>query len=197
MVKLKNSKVTQLGGGILSFTSNVYLIKGKRPTLIDAGNDKNILEDLKKETDQLDKILITHFHPDHIGLASTVKKEFDAIVLAGRKKEEWIDQEIEDGQQIEAGNSILTALHTPGHDPDHFIYCGDRALFSGDLIFPGGSFGRVDLPGGSLEKLINSMEKVLERFSGQLDELYPGHMSPILENAEESVKKSIEMAKKY
>lgn len=194
---MENSEVIQLAGGILSFTSNVYLIRGKKPTLIDAGNDKDILKDLKKETEQLDKILITHFHPDHIGLAKTIKEEFNATVLAGKKQRNWVDQEIEDERQIEAGNSILTALRTPGHDPNHLVYCGDCTIFSGDLIFPGGSFGRVDLPGGSREELINSIERVLEKFSGELDELYPGHMSPILGNAEESVAKSLEMAKKY
>jgi len=194
---MKNSEVTNLSEGIYSFTSNVYLVGGKSPTIIDAGNDEKILDGLRKATDRLDKVLITHEHPDHIGLVQNIKDEFDATVYAWEKEEDWVDEELSDGQEVEAGNSILKAIHTPGHFPRHIVYFGDGALFSGDLIFPGGSFGRTDLPGGDKKQLVASIKKIFEEYGGEIEELYPGHMSPILENAREHVEKSLEMVESF
>ncbi len=194
---MKNSEVVNLADGLLSFTSNVYLIKGERPTLVDAGNDKTVLDNLREETDKLDKVLLTHFHPDHVGLARTIREEYDVKVMAFKKERDWVDEAISNHQEIKAGNSMLKALHTPGHYPNHLSFGGDGALFTGDLIFPGGSFGRTDVPGGSLEKLIGSIKDVLETFGGEIEELYPGHMQAVLDNAETNIKNSLEMAQKY
>ena len=66
----------------------------------------------------------------------------------------------------------LTVLHTPGHTPGSVCYqCGD-VLFSGDTLFYN-SYGRVDLPGGSMSKMRESLRRLT-----QLDEnmlVYPGH----------------------
>lgn len=193
---MKGSKVVNLTEGVFGFTSNVYLIEGKNPAIIDAGNDRAILKNLRNRTSKLDKILLTHLHPDHVGTSQEIKEEFNAKIYAWEKERDWIDFELSENQKIEAGNSIIEALHTPGHYPNHLVFYGDGALFSGDLIFPGGSFGRTDIPGGNLKELIKSMEKVLERFGGQIKEMYPGHMQPILENAEKHIRTSISMAKK-
>lgn len=194
---MSNFDVVNLAEGLLSFTSNVFLIKGETKTLIDAGNDRTVLDNLQEELDELDKILLTHFHPDHVGLTEKIKEEYDAKVMAFEREQEWVDEEITDEQKIKAGNSTLTALHTPGHNHNHLVFLGDETLFSGDLIFPGGSFGRTDVPGGSLEKLINSIKKVLEKSSEETRELYPGHMQVVLNNAETNIKNSLKMAQKY
>jgi len=66
-------------------------------------------------------------------------------------------------------------LHTPGHSPSSICYYEEKLkiLIAGDLIFTGGSFGRYDFPGGSLEELkesIKRMSKLNVRY------LFPGHM---------------------
>lgn len=194
---MKNSKVINLTEGIYSFTSNVYLISGESPTIIDAGNDEKILDRLKEETENLDKVLITHNHPDHVGLVQDMRNEFDATIYSWEKGEGWVDKELNNGQEIEAGDSILKAIHTPGHSPRHVVFCGEGALFSGDLIFPGGSFGRTDLPGGNQKQLSESIEKIVEDYGREINELYPGHMKPVLENAYEDLKKSLKMVKSF
>lgn len=66
-------------------------------------------------------------------------------------------------------------LHTPGHSPSSICYYEEqkKILIPGDLIFTGGSFGRYDFPGGSLNKLKDSIRRINE-----LDVTYllPGHM---------------------
>lgn len=192
-----NTNVVSLSEGVLSFTSNAYLLEGKKPTLIDAGNDRKILESLKERTNDLHAILLTHLHRDHVGLTQAIKEEFAVEVYAWKKERSWIDFELSEGQEIEAGDSKIVPLHTPGHYPHHAVYFGDGALFSGDLIFPGGSFGRTDVPGGNMEELVESIKKVLEYFGGGIKKLYPGHMKPILDNAESNIKSSLERAKRY
>ncbi|MFX1313338.1 MAG: MBL fold metallo-hydrolase [Promethearchaeota archaeon] len=66
-------------------------------------------------------------------------------------------------------------IYTPGHSLGSICYYDSekKILISGDLVFTGGSFGRYDLPGGSLKKLVNSIKYV-----NGLDVKYllPGHM---------------------
>lgn len=194
---MMNTNVVNLSEGVFSFTSNAYLLEGENPTLIDAGNDRRILDNLKEGTSELHAILLTHLHRDHVGITQAVKEEFDAEVYAWKKERKWIDFELSEGQEIEAGNSKIVPLHTPGHYPHHVVYFGEGALFSGDLIFPGGSFGRTDLPGGNMRELVESIKKVLEHFGGRIKEIYPGHMQTIFDNAENSIKSSLEIAKRY
>ncbi|KXB08693.1 hypothetical protein AKJ56_00590 [candidate division MSBL1 archaeon SCGC-AAA382N08] len=194
---MKNLTVTNLSEGLRSFTSNVYLIKGKVDVLIDAGNDENILEKLREETDDLAKVLITHSHPDHIGLAEEIKEEFNASIHAWDSSKDWVDERFTDGQNISVGDSVLKAIHTPGHSPNHVVFYGEGALFSGDLIFPGGSFGRTDLPGGDQRELVKSIRKIEKEYGPKVNKLYPGHMQPVTENAYKSIKESLEMVERF
>jgi glyoxylase-like metal-dependent hydrolase (beta-lactamase superfamily II) len=82
--------------------------------------------------------------------------------------------ELAEGGEVRFGAIVLQVLHTPGHtegsvcllDPD-----GGR-LYSGDTLFAG-SFGRVDLPGGSAEAMVGSLDR-LRRLDETLTVL-PGH----------------------
>ena len=85
---------------------------------------------------------------------------------------------LDDGQRVSGAGMTFTALHTPGHTPGSTCFLLEvegqaPLLFSGDHLFAG-SIGRTDLPGGSLEQLMESMEaKVLP-----LDDavgVLPGH----------------------
>ena len=80
-----------------------------------------------------------------------------------------------DGEVLEVGNLRLRSLYTPGHAPGHLaFYIEDEGVvLSGDALFAG-SVGRVDLPGGSMEVLMRSIE---ERLLTLPDEtwVYPGH----------------------
>jgi glyoxylase-like metal-dependent hydrolase (beta-lactamase superfamily II) len=73
-----------------------------------------------------------------------------------------VDGYIEDGEILEVGALRFEALYTPGHAPGHLaFYAADEGLvLSGDALFAG-SVGRVDLPGGSMEVLMQSISERL------------------------------------
>lgn len=86
-----------------------------------------------------------------------------------------VDRNIGDGEVLEVGALKLDSLYTPGHAPGHLaLYLEDQGLvFSGDALFAG-SVGRVDLPGGSMELLMRSIEVRLMTLPDET-RVYPGH----------------------
>ena len=80
-----------------------------------------------------------------------------------------------DGEIYAVGNLHFKILHTPGHSPGHIVLVSEneRKVFVGDCLFAG-SIGRTDLPGGSMEQLMNSInEKILPL--GDDFEVFTGH----------------------
>jgi hydroxyacylglutathione hydrolase len=73
---------------------------------------------------------------------------------------------LDDGEKVSGAGMTFTAIHTPGHTPGSTCFLleveGEAPiLFSGDHLFAG-SIGRTDMPGGSMEQLVESMiEKIL------------------------------------
>ena len=83
------------------------------------------------------------------------------------------DVPLADGQRLEGDGWALTALHTPGHAPDHLCFAleGTKILFSGDHVM-GWNTSVVAPPEGSMGAYIRSLQRLTERS----DELYfPGH----------------------
>jgi len=97
-------------------------------------------------------------------------------------------------KEIEISSEFRFQIHyTPGHSPGSICYYepDKKVLIPGDLVFKGGSFGRYDFPGGSLQTLINSIKLV-----NNLDVKYllPGHMG-ISSNGNKNIELSYEMVK--
>ncbi len=72
------------------------------------------------------------------------------------------DLDLHGGDQLEVGTLCFKVLHTPGHTPGHvcFYEAEEGALFDGDVLFYRG-IGRTDLPGGSWEQLLSSIQDQL------------------------------------
>jgi len=87
-------------------------------------------------------------------------------------------------------------IHTPGHSPGSICLYepGKKWLFSGDTVFAYGSFGRVDLPGGSARELIKSLE-MLSRLD--VENLYPGHEEVVEGDAKLHIARSLKIAKMF
>lgn len=88
------------------------------------------------------------------------------------------DQILSDGDRI----GDLLVLHTPGHTRGSIClyHEEERALISGDTVFPNGSFGRTDFPGGSTEALKRSLDRLV---TFEVESLYPGHERPVTAGA--------------
>ncbi len=81
----------------------------------------------------------------------------------------------EDGEIYAVGNLRFTVLHCPGHTPGHVVFFekNERRVFGGDCLFAG-SIGRTDLPGGSFEQLIDSINNKILPLGDDII-VYTGH----------------------
>lgn len=84
-------------------------------------------------------------------------------------------EHLEHGQTVRIADMTVDVRHTPGHTPGHccFLIDDEGVLFSGDQLFAG-SIGRTDLPGGSYEHLVKSMQTEVMTLDDAVTVL-PGH----------------------
>jgi hydroxyacylglutathione hydrolase len=151
--------------------------------VIDPGDDIDLVIALiQKHKFQVKQIVITHAHIDHVGGAMKLRaatgapillnKDDDALLRILDVQASWIgvanpgkvkiDQNLKDGDTVSAGALKATVIHTPGHTEGSVcLYFPDQAkLIAGDTLFAG-SIGRTDLPGGSYQKIIASLNDKL------------------------------------
>jgi hydroxyacylglutathione hydrolase len=86
------------------------------------------------------------------------------------------DRFLQEGDVVTVGNTKFDVLSTPGHSPDHVVLVTDGIVFGGDVLFQG-SIGRTDLPGGSMETLLESIRTKLWPLPDETV-VYTGHGPP-------------------
>ncbi|WP_435064536.1 MBL fold metallo-hydrolase [Halobaculum sp. EA56] len=182
------------------FTCNAYLVDGAVPTLVDAGTMPGVVDVLREHTDDLDRVVLTHQHHDHVGELDAVLDAFDADLYAYGDHPRR-DHAIEDGDEVAVGDETAEVVYTPGHAADHVSLVAETALFSGDVVvyndgaFDDGSFGRTDMSGQSRERLIESLRDLLDRLPDSVESMYAGHGDPFhADPGGESVRDVIERA---
>lgn len=142
----------------------------------------NVVDYIKKMNLQVEWILETHVHADHLTAASYLKEKLGGKIAIGdniiKVLAHWIpifntgsdtpsdgsqfDVLFSDGTQFKIGNLNVKVIHTPGHTPDCVSYYINDAIFVGDTIFmPYVGTARTDFPGGSAETLYRSIQKIL------------------------------------
>ncbi|MFW6376464.1 MAG: MBL fold metallo-hydrolase [archaeon] len=181
-----------------AFTSNAFLVTGERTALVDAGANFDVVPAIEAETDDLDAVVLTHTHPDHVGNLNRVKKAFDAEAWGYDPSQSGVDHGIDDEETVILGDHEYVALHTPGHKNDHLCFFSPSigVLFAGDLIFQNGSFGRTDLEEGDRPALIESIDRVKARVGEDLRELHVGHGPSVLEDPVRHVELAADMARR-
>jgi hydroxyacylglutathione hydrolase len=179
------------------FQVNSYLVydsSARSGIIIDPGSE---IEDLcaliERDRIQLNAILCTHGHIDHVAGVNEVKAKFGIPLWMNRGDDELlatlpqqarmfgvkspgsvlIDYELSSVGTVEIGGMQIILLHTPGHSRGSLSFVIGDAVFSGDTLF-NFSIGRTDLPGGNYEDLITAIE---DKLFGLPDKtrVYSGH----------------------
>lgn len=177
--------------------SNAYLVFDnvkREGILIDAGDDSDkIIEAVQKTKILVKAIYATHGHFDHVLAVGDIRDYFECKFYIHREDLPILEKAaenckrllgrdcsnppnpdgyIKDGDKIIVGEYEIKVMHTPGHTPGSVSYLSNDAVFTGDTLFAG-AVGRYDFPGGNLEQLLDSLNKLLklpDSFS-----VYPGH----------------------
>ena len=123
---------------------------------------------------QLECIVNTHAHFDHIEGNLKLKEKTGAKIIMFKSSHAVKDIGVRDGEEMRIGENLrLKFLHTPGHSPESMcILVNDEALITGDTLFVG-ECGRVDLPGGDANELYDSFQKIKSLDRKLI--IYPGH----------------------
>jgi glyoxylase-like metal-dependent hydrolase (beta-lactamase superfamily II) len=166
-----------LAAGVRAFTSNAFLVPGERTVLVDTGANFDAVSAIRERTGDLDAVVLTHTHRDHVGNLEAVTEAFGVDAWGFDTGQAGVDHEIGDGATVQLGDEEYLALHTPGHKNDHlaFYSAGASTLFVGDLVFKNGSFGRTDLAEGDRSLLVDSIDRLLDRVDPGLETMHTGH----------------------
>jgi len=169
--------------------TNAYLVGDDRVALIDPGSGEpaelealeSIVARLAADGRTLDRILLTHAHPDHIGGVAALRERHGVPVFGHAAIADTVrlDGTLKDGDVVALPSRDgwdLEVIHTPGHARGHlcFFHRRTRSLLCGDHIVGLGTV-IIDPPEGDMADYIAS----LERLAGLgVETLFPAHGSP-------------------
>lgn len=178
--------------------TNAYLIYAEdkqKAIIIDPGMNPGAL--IKRIKDiEIEAILLTHAHFDHIGGVDEIRKLKGCPVYLHPSESEWLthpklngsllwpnvtdpiatdeaEYDLGHGQKLKLLGYEFAVFHTPGHSPGGVSFLYGEQLFSGDCLFKM-SIGRTDLPGGREVDLFNSIRGTLFKLP-EGTKVYPGH----------------------
>ena len=173
--------------------------------VIDPGDDiGDVLALVRKHNLQVEQIVITHAHIDHVGGAMKLRAATGAPILLNQNdytllkmldmQAAWIgvpspgkveiDHSVTTGETVAAGSHCASILHTPGHTEGSIClyFAAEKKLIAGDTLFAG-SIGRTDLPGGSMQKIMRSLHDTVLSLPDETI-VVPGH-GPVTSIGEE------------
>jgi glyoxylase-like metal-dependent hydrolase (beta-lactamase superfamily II) len=145
-----------------TFGSTVYILKLEKNIIIDTSSENNReelindLKELKLKPEDIDIVILTHNHWDHIGNLNLFK-----------------NAKIINNKNLNQLPEIIKPIKTPGHSTDSLCFLYKDILFSGDTIFYDGARGRTDLEGGNEKQIQESIEKLK---TIKYNILCPGHI---------------------
>jgi hydroxyacylglutathione hydrolase len=182
-----------------AIAENCFLARAEgseKLVVVDPGDEaERILAKVEEIGGEVEAILLTHTHFDHVGAVAALARatgapvycpEIEVPVLAdinsyvlpgfGPLESYEADRTVAGGETLGLAGLELDVVFTPGHSPGHVTYSarGEDAIFSGDVLFQG-SVGRVDLPGGDWPTLARSIQTLLDSHSDETV-VHPGHM---------------------
>lgn len=163
-------------------TTNAYVLGNDRAVLVDPAAATAAL-DAALDGRQVDTILVTHAHPDHVG---GIARDADrgATVLARAGYEDRFeratgvapDDTVRNGATIETDAGVLRVESMPGHAPDHIALRFDGGVLVGDLAVASGSVV-VGSGEGDMRGYLTALRRL---HASDPERLYPGH-GPIID----------------
>jgi len=188
---------------------NSFLIDGAKKILVDPGHRhlfqhvKRGLAQIEATPEQIDVVLVTHGHPDHLEMVgsfgpatqwamSRIDYEFVMKYVGSHMKLPSPAFFLQEGD-LTIGDKTFRVILTPGHSPGSIsLYWPEKkTLFTGDVVFSQ-SIGRTDLPGGSGKQLKESITRLAEL---DVEVLCPGHGDVVA--GRENVKKNFKTIKDF
>jgi glyoxylase-like metal-dependent hydrolase (beta-lactamase superfamily II) len=149
------------------------------PASPDVQEQQRLLEHLRALPGQVERILLTHHHWDHIGGAQALADELGVPVAAHPRTAELlrddvrIDEFVDEGDAVETDLGSWSALHTPGHASGHLclLHQDRKTLVAGDMVAGVGTIV-LDPPEGDLEAYLASLARLRALHT---DVLLPAH----------------------
>jgi len=169
---------------------------GEHALVVDPGDEAERLLGVIEELGvNVEAILLTHTHFDHVGAVAPLARatgapvycpQIEVPVLADIMSYTWpgfgpyesydADETVAGGERLDLAGLDIDVLFTPGHSPGHVTYSipDEKVIFSGDVLFQG-SVGRTDLPGGDGPTLLESIRTLVDTLDPET-RVHPGHM---------------------
>ncbi|MCS7227333.1 MAG: MBL fold metallo-hydrolase [Endomicrobia bacterium] len=182
------------------FATNCYIYKDPHSDnvlIIDPGGDsQQLVSFVKKNNFNVEKIILTHGHYDHVQGLEEILSFFDVEVYIHHQEMALLNDDsanlslflnkqiltnfnrikwskVKNNDIIKCGNKQFFVIHTPGHTIGSIcLYLDGQYLFTGDTLFCG-SVGRTDFPTGDIEQLESSLIKIFSLPSKVV--FFPGH----------------------
>ncbi|MAI66086.1 MAG: MBL fold metallo-hydrolase [Alteromonas sp.] len=185
---------------VTPFSQNCSLIwdpSSMKGAFVDpGGNVEQLIKAAKDNYVEIEKIILTHGHLDHVGGTTAIASHFNIPIIGPHKGDKfWLDglmqqsqmfgfppaspfeptQWLNDNDTISVGTLTLEVLHCPGHTPGHvaLVERSSNRIIVGDIIFAG-SIGRTDFPQGNQQQLIDSIKRKILSLPEDMM-IYPGH----------------------
>jgi glyoxylase-like metal-dependent hydrolase (beta-lactamase superfamily II) len=189
--------------------SNIYVFaEDNGISLVDTGSGMvpntvgAQLEQLGLKIERVVRVVMTHGHTDHIGGLVEICEHSSPEILVHENDADDLKSLgitsidcLKDGDVVRLGRRDLRVLHTPGHTEGSVCLHDNVLILTGDTAFPGGYFGRTDLPSGDWKKLVDSLDR-LSRLDVRV--MLPGHGEPLLSDASSHLRlarKTIELVR--
>lgn len=128
---------------IPAFEDNYFwtLAEGTQAVVVDPGDAAPVLRALEARQLSLAAILITHWHPDHIGGIDELRRHFDVPVIgpaAEARRIPGLTRLVKDEERVEVLGTRFQVIAVPGHTLGHIAYYAPGLLFCGDTLFSAG-----------------------------------------------------------